>query len=151
MKPMVDTLEDTSYPLLRHERQIALLENKHEEHTKDNHNDLVKDLLDRLNNFQSDVFTRIEQAHEQQNTYLHTLLDPVAKRLDDLEAEIFPDGKDGEKSDDSEEGEENDGETPPGEAVEMTTPDVQANPKPPENQRRSRRAKRKARMQAKAK
>jgi|GEM_PF-3940781 len=149
---MVDTLEDTSYPLLRHERQIALLENKHEEHTKDSHNDLVKDLLDRLNNFQSDVFTRIEQAHEQQRTYLNELITPLAKRLDDLESEIFPDGKNGEKSDDSEEDEEDDGETPaPDIAVEMVTPDVQSSPKPPEAQRHSRRAKRKARIAAKTK
>ena len=138
---MVDTLEDTSYPLLRHERQIALLENKHEEHTKDNHGDLVKELVDRVNNLSTDLFTRIEQAHNEQKTYLQELINPLTSRLDDLEAEIFPDGKkEGEKSGDSEEDSE---------VGDDETPDVQASPKPPETQRHSRRAKRKARIAAK--
>jgi hypothetical protein len=144
----------TVHPLLQHERRITAVEGQHQEHVKDGHAGLVNELVDRLNNFQSDVFTRIDQAHQEQNTYLHNLLDPIGKRLDDLESEIWPDGK-GEKSDDSEDDSEDDdsedGEkTPaPSGGVEMVTPDVQASPKPPEKQRQNRRAKRRARIAAK--
>jgi len=142
--------EDTVHPLLRHERAIATLEQQQTEHTKDNHGDLVKEVIDRLNNFQSDVFERIDRARVDQANFLQQTIEPLAKRLDDIESEIFPDGKDGEKESGENEDEENGDETPaPDVAVEMVTPDVQASPKPPEAQRQSRRAKRKARIAAK--
>src|SRR5260221_13347537 len=96
--------DDTVHPLLRHERAIATLEQKQEEHTKDNHQDLIEDVLDRLNNFQSDVFQRFDRAQEEQKTYLQELIAPVTSRLDDLESEVFPDGKEKES------GSEEDGE-----------------------------------------
>ena len=149
----LDTDEDTLHPILNHERRITRTEQALNEHAKDEHGTLVKELLDRLNNFQSDVFTRLDQARNEQAQYLQQLikeaLSPIEQAIDNLEQTVYegkekPAKKQEEKEDDSEDDneDENDG-------VDMDVPDIETSPKPTDDKpRRGARARRKARRDA---